>query len=583
MSVIQRALPIFIFVLLPISVLRSQIGEQVQVFPHVALGEGAMTLISIANADTTQNTVRIDLFRSDGSPLLDDSTTLAVGASTTLQYGRETPFLVTGWARLSADGPFTAALVFEIEGVGTAGVLPAVVSDRQRLFSFVEDGSQTGFAAANPHPDNASLVTARVFDALGEFQKEVSFVLSPMSHTALFLNEEPLGVEEDGILEITSTLPVAAISLMVEEGLLFSLPVATPGAVADGSVTTVKLADGAVVTTKIGDQAVNSRKLASRAVITDKISNLAVTTSKLANAAVTGDKIANQAVDEDAIAPNAVGSEHLDDNIVLGKAGAAGFLALTNELGGSTAELAVESNQGLLRLLDASGRPFAELSRLAPGVGTLVLSNSLSNPVVALGGDSFRAGVISTLSETGSMIASLGRGPNGNGRLSVLSSAGTTIAEVTSEPVSNAGRVSVANSLGLTTAGLNGATGEVFGTTKSFIVPDPDRQDRMIRYTSLEGPEAAIYVRGSARLINGRAKVRLPDHFFSLALPSSITVSLTSRSADSQGLAATKVDGRWVKVVELKKGRGNYRFDYQVHAVRKGFEDHPVYLSKGSK
>ena len=253
MSVIQRALPIFIFVLLPISVLRSQIGEQVQVFPHVALGEGAMTLISIANADTTQNTVRIDLFRSDGSPLLDDSTTLAVGASTTLQYGRETPFLVTGWARLSADGPFTAALVFEIEGVGTAGVLPAVVSDRQRLFSFVEDGSQTGFAAANPHPDNASLVTARVFDALGEFQKEVSFVLSPMSHTALFLNEEPLGVEEDGILEITSTLPVAAISLMVEEGLLFSLPVATPGAVADGSVTTVKLADGAVVTTKIGE------------------------------------------------------------------------------------------------------------------------------------------------------------------------------------------------------------------------------------------------------------------------------------------------------------------------------------------
>ena len=78
------------------------------------------------------------------------------------------------------------------------------------------------------------------------------------------------------------------------------------------------------------------------------------------------------------------------------------------------------------------------------------------------------------------------------------------------------GYVSVRNATGTETAGINGRTGTVFGNTKSFIVPDPSQPDRKIRYTSLEGPEAAIYVRERAELLQGQALVEFPDHFAAL-------------------------------------------------------------------
>ncbi len=102
----------------------------------------------------------------------------------------------------------------------------------------------------------------------------------------------------------------------------------------------------------------------------------------------------------------------------------------------------------------------------------------------------------------------------------------------------------------------------------------------MIQYASLEDPEAAMYLRGTAELVNGSAYVEFPDHFSAMAVPSSITVTLTPRSARSMGLAAVEVTGDGVEVSELAGGAGNYSFDYLVHSVRKGFEDHKVYLYK---
>ena len=77
----------------------------------------------------------------------------------------------------------------------------------------------------------------------------------------------------------------------------------------------------------------------------------------------------------------------------------------------------------------------------------------------------------------------------------------------------------------------------------------------MIRYTSIEGPEAAIYLRGKMRLVGGRANVEFPDHFKAMAVPSSITVSLTPRSLDSNGLAAVEVSASGMQVGELAKGQ----------------------------
>jgi hypothetical protein len=145
---------------------------------------------------------------------------------------------------------------------------------------------------------------------------------------------------------------------------------------------------------------------------------------------------------------------------------------------------------------------------------------------------------------------------------------------------SSAGILFITNSSGSLVAGITGSNGAVFGTTKNFVVQDPQDADRLIRYTSIEGPEAAIYVRGQAQLSGGTACVTFPDHFSAMAVPASITVSLTPRSADSKGLAVVQVGGRTMKVVELWRGAGNYAFDYTVYAVRKGYEHQKVYLTK---
>jgi len=145
---------------------------------------------------------------------------------------------------------------------------------------------------------------------------------------------------------------------------------------------------------------------------------------------------------------------------------------------------------------------------------------------------------------------------------------------------STGGLVTVFNSSGTPTAGMGGDSGNAYGITKSFIVPDPTNSDRKIKYTSLEGPEAAIYFRGTTTLASGITYVQFPDHFAAMAVPSSITVTLTPRSAISMGLATLVVTADGVEVVELNGGSGTYRFDYVVHAVRKGYEDYQVYLSQ---
>ena len=129
-------------------------------------------------------------------------------------------------------------------------------------------------------------------------------------------------------------------------------------------------------------------------------------------------------------------------------------------------------------------------------------------------------------------------------------------------------------------AGIDGRIGDVWGRTKSFIVPHPKDENLMIRYTALEGPEAAIYARGTVNLVSGQAYVTLPEHFSVMANAPSITVSLTPRAAESKGVAAVEVTGQGFKVVELFQGTGDYSVDYLVHALRSGFENRAVYLSK---
>jgi hypothetical protein len=130
--------------------------------------------------------------------------------------------------------------------------------------------------------------------------------------------------------------------------------------------------------------------------------------------------------------------------------------------------------------------------------------------------------------------------------------------------------------------GAQGSSGNVECTnlfvsgSKSFITPHPEHADKDIVYYCMEGPENGIYLRGTSHLVAGRAHVDLPDTFSSIASKEGLTVIVTPQSLDSRGLACVNrsVDG--FDVGELMQGSGEYDFDWEVKAVRRGMRDRPV-------
>lgn len=116
--------------------------------------------------------------------------------------------------------------------------------------------------------------------------------------------------------------------------------------------------------------------------------------------------------------------------------------------------------------------------------------------------------------------------------------------------------------------------GIVTADTKNFKVPDPDDSRYDILYACVEGPEAAMYTRGTGHLVDGQAVVDLPDHFLKLANMSTLTIQVTPLD-ECEGLFCRKGNRQFL-VKELRKGSSNIDFDWEVKAVRKGHEDYQV-------
>ena len=118
--------------------------------------------------------------------------------------------------------------------------------------------------------------------------------------------------------------------------------------------------------------------------------------------------------------------------------------------------------------------------------------------------------------------------------------------------------------------------GVVQANVKNFCEPNPADPATDLVYACIEGPEAAMYVRGTATLVNGSATVALPDHFAALAADDGLTVQVTPLSADSEGLAVVSESKTEFSVRELHHGQGNYEFHWRAEAVRKGYENYRV-------
>ncbi|MBS1724415.1 MAG: hypothetical protein JSS66_15845 [Armatimonadetes bacterium] len=146
----------------------------------------------------------------------------------------------------------------------------------------------------------------------------------------------------------------------------------------------------------------------------------------------------------------------------------------------------------------------------------------------------------------------------------------------------NYGQLAVCSDNGTTKAYLfvdNNLNGVVVGNIKSFREVNPRDASEDIFYASIEGPEAAEYVRGTGHLVNGRAHIQLPQHFADMASPNGITVVLTPKDPGSKGLGYWHGTPTGFDAFEINNGTGSYEFDWEVKAVRKGYEDFKVVRS----
>ena len=116
---------------------------------------------------------------------------------------------------------------------------------------------------------------------------------------------------------------------------------------------------------------------------------------------------------------------------------------------------------------------------------------------------------------------------------------------------------------------------QVVTGTKSFVQPHPTDASKEIVYVCLEGGENGVYVRGSGQLNNGRATIKLPEHFSLVAAKRGITTQVTSTDGKAKAyLWVERVSPEQIVVVEAGNGTSDASFDYLVMGVRTGFENH---------
>jgi hypothetical protein len=110
------------------------------------------------------------------------------------------------------------------------------------------------------------------------------------------------------------------------------------------------------------------------------------------------------------------------------------------------------------------------------------------------------------------------------------------------------------------------------GGIKFFVISHPlDPANKLLAHASIEGPEAAVFYRGEARLTDGATEVLLPSYFEALTLKTGRSVQLTpiydGDEAISPLAASTVTSGRF-KVRAITADNPRQRFYWEVKAVR---------------
>lgn len=107
---------------------------------------------------------------------------------------------------------------------------------------------------------------------------------------------------------------------------------------------------------------------------------------------------------------------------------------------------------------------------------------------------------------------------------------------------------------------------------KTFVIDHPLDSGKYLVHATLEGPEAAVFYRGTSQLAGGRSEICLPDYADELTDPDSWTVQLTNISGFDR-LAIERVDGRCVHkgrfVVAAEDPGSTQEFGWEAKGTRR--------------
>ncbi len=122
--------------------------------------------------------------------------------------------------------------------------------------------------------------------------------------------------------------------------------------------------------------------------------------------------------------------------------------------------------------------------------------------------------------------------------------------------------------IGTTPTNALDVNGHLSATSKSFLIDHPTKENKKLQYASLEGPEHAVYVRGT----HNSSLIELPEYWSELVHQDSITVLLTPLGKH-QNLYVKSKDTNHISVGGVK---GSY--DYIVYGERKDIDKLEVEL-----
>jgi hypothetical protein len=205
--------------------------------------------------------------------------------------------------------------------------------------------------------------------------------------------------------------------------------------------------------------------------------------------------------------------------------------------------------------------PLSMLALAATGTGAQVVPESITTSLKTVGifpesgsvsgpggtfsnGNSVTANVVATKQITAPSITTSG---------SVT--ADNVVTNIIAPSVPLTGNVTVAGSLTVT-GNLAATPYTLTALLKAFDIEHPTKENKRLRHVCLEGPEAAVYVRGKT----SDGIITLPDYWTGLVDEKTITVHLTPTNMD-QTLVVNAVYGLQIQVL------GNYHMPYYYYVM----------------